>query len=248
MGDIEQELREAMNAAVVDERPPPNLIEAIRRRHRWHTVRVAAFGAVLVVAVFFIASAATVALRGGHATGVRPASSPPVLTPTRTPRAAAGTELFTCGSGANTYGDLGSDWQRRSLRAGPLWFVGARDFASTDRSINPLGNYRQGFEMIIVVKPNTTVWVTVPARARPYIQFGRSALRSGGGHGITFVSCPAVPTNPGMMVAPDGTTQFGVGTIVAAPRCVPLDVGTSASRRPVRVMLSFAAGACPAGT
>jgi hypothetical protein len=241
MGDIEQELREAMHAAVPDERPPGNVIDVIRRRHRWHTVHLAAFGAVVVVAALFTASMAAVALRGGHATGVRPD-----LTPTNMPRAVPGTELLTCGY--VTYGDLGSGWQRRSVRAGPLWFVGARDFASTDRSTNPLGNYRRGFGMIIDVEPNTTVWVTVPAQARPYIRFGSSMFRSSRARGVTFVSCPAHPISPGMQVAPDGTSQFEVGTIVAAPRCVPLDVWTSARTRPTRVTLSFGAGACSAGT
>jgi hypothetical protein len=238
MGDSEQELREAMVAAVAGEQPPDNLIEVIRRRHRRHVVRLTAFGAAAIVAVLYIASAAATASHDRTGPGVRP-SSPPSAVP--------GTELLTCRDAVN--GDLGpaAEWHKRSVRAGPLWFVGARDRASDGRSGRLPDFYRQGWEMAFVVDPGTTVSVTVPAQERPYIWFA-SGPGPGGLQGVTFVSCPAVPVPPGTTVVnPGGTSQFGVGIKVTAPRCITFDVWTSASTRPIEVTLSFGAGACPAG-
>src|SRR5258707_15312662 len=84
---------------------------------RWIIV-AAATGLVALTATLIAAS-------GGSRHVPRPRGPSTVAAaPTPSPTAAPGTFLLTCDSA--TWGQLESNWRAQSVRAGPLWFVGAR--------------------------------------------------------------------------------------------------------------------------
>src|SRR5215472_14141055 len=67
MTDFERRLRAAMESAVAGEQPPRNLIQQVRRRHRWHTARIGAAGAAAVAVVAVLVPVGIRAV--GHAPG-----------------------------------------------------------------------------------------------------------------------------------------------------------------------------------
>ena len=67
MTDFERRLQAAMESAVANQQPPRNLVERVRRRHRWHTARVGMAG---VAAAAVVAVLVPVGIRAvGHAPG-----------------------------------------------------------------------------------------------------------------------------------------------------------------------------------
>jgi hypothetical protein len=231
MSEIEQRLRAAMHAAVADEQPPANLLQRIRARRKRHRaattiacVAVAAVGALVV-------SSAGPALRGGHAPG-RPLAS--------APRAVPGTVLQSCSRQIEVPNGLDMS---QSLRVGPLLLVGLRKAVGI-QLVHESGI--GGLE--VAVKDNAKVWVTVAGPARLYFRFlfGRSDFVKGvdgrytikdGESGVTFAGCPA----DAAFNSPPGYTMYGGYFLVSKPpRCVSLNIWTTASDRPVRI--TFPAG------
>lgn len=235
MSDIEDRLRQAMAAA--DRPAPAGLLQGIRRRHRRHLWRA---GLVWMIAVA-VSAAATPSI--AHALwSTRPpashAGSRLVLTgqpaatgstacpglcgpPPSAGRAAPGTVLRDCAS--ENYSDLsGSNWQARSVRAGPLWFVYARS----------------GLTQIIAVRAGQTVVVRVAPRARSRFLFLPSANASPrqGRPGATFAACSESEMGP--------ITLWWIGYVNHGLRCVPFQVQTLAARHPLQVVVPVGRTSC----
>jgi hypothetical protein len=130
MDDLEERIREAVDASVADAEPRPSIIDAVRSRHRRHLMRVAAASVMTVAAV--AAAVVTLALpRGGH-------SSPTRLLKTRHALAAfpgGGRLLFADRGGLNW---LYADGREVRITAG---FAGAALAASSLVTWNGTGVY-----------------------------------------------------------------------------------------------------------
>jgi len=254
MSDLERRLRAAMIAAA--EQPPAGLMQAIRRRHRRHISRVGAACVAAVAAVAIAVPPVAHALRAGHATGGQPAgpaatrpapalsSSAPAAVPT-TPSADA------C---QPSVGQLASNWRDGSLRAGPVWFVYARQegyvrLASSAGA--PPGPHRGGKPevgvMIVEVDYGFRAVLTVAASARPYFRFldgftngsGPYPLRDGL-DSLTLAACPR-GTPPG----DNGrVSDYYLGFIIKRGSEAPVAVRTATAARPVRVIFTCRRRGC----
>jgi hypothetical protein len=201
---------------------------------------------MLATAVGLAAALATVVLTGGGArhAAVPPKGAAPSAGRTPSPTAAPGTVLLTCDS-ANG-GPLGSHWQARSLRAGPLWFVYGRQqgyvhergWHAAGRVTQRSGKRRIGV-IIIEVTPGSTVVMKAAPAARPYFRFvdGFGSVadnkRAAGEPGFTFVACPRGPGGTSGRV-----TDVYLSFSIEAGRAAPVEVWPSAVSRPVRVIFT----------
>jgi hypothetical protein len=227
MIDFESWLRAAMQSSVEAEEPPANLLAQVRRRHRRHLTRLAAIGIAVVAAAAVAVSPARSALVRDMTT--RPAAPAPSA-PAR-----AG-QVYDCGS--QTRGALQSDWRRYAVQAGPLWIIN-RGIAPDFNFHNPDGTLK-AVPLIVLLRDDVTVSVEPTAPGQPYIRFlsGLNAtdeytLRDGLPT-ATFAACSAQTALFGA-----GLTEYYLGVVVAGPRCITLDVRTSASRPPYRAVLPF---------
>ena len=233
MTEMERRLRAAMHAAVADEQPPANLLQRIRARRKRHRATVAVACVAVVAAGALLMSPAGSALRGGLAPA-RPSASVPA------PRAARGTVLESCSRQIDV---LNGPDRGQSIRVGPLLLVGLRQ----DVGIQPDRGYGIG-GLEVAIRDNAWARVSVANGARLYFRFlfGRSDFVDGvngrytikdGEPGVTFAGCSADAAGN----SPPGYTLYGGYFLVSKPpRCVSLEVWTTASDRPARV--TFAAG------
>jgi hypothetical protein len=245
VSEIEQRLRAAMRVAVAGEQPPARLLEMVRLRHRRHRARAAwtTAGAAVV-------AAAAVAL-GFQAGALRAA-------PGRTGRAPAGVKVVAPSAGSRnvldncamqTSAGLGPDWQRQSMRAGPVWLVGLRDESAT--AVKG-GTARIG-GLLVMVRNGVTARVTVTGQADGYFRFlfgpgdftkgldGRYTIDDGES-GVTFASCPGGAATTYL----SGFTQYGGYFLITVPQqCVSLDVSTATSGTPARVTFGVNGARCP---
>jgi hypothetical protein len=228
MTGFENQLRAAMESSVAAEHPPANLVARVRRRHRWHLARLGAIGiAAVIAAVFAVPPARSALLRG--ATTTRPAAS------TVLPRG----QVYDCD--AQTYGALQPDWRSSAVQAGPLWIIN-RGIAPHFDFHNPDGTLK-AVPLIVLVQDNATVSVEPTAPGQRYIRFLPSVgstdgyTMSDGLPTATFTGCSAQTALFG-----EGLTEYYIGVVVAGPRCITIDVRTSASQPPYRVTLPF--GTC----
>jgi len=167
---------------------------------------------------------------------------------------APGQEPVTRDCGASVYGDLGSDWMPASVVAGPLAFVRARFYASSQSSFLGEGGRYRPSKLLVVVRTGWVARVVVPAAQR-----GRVALRyepatfndavapSLGAHDVTFTACP--PGRPFLGPTTARRTQFNGAVTVAGRRCVTLFVYAAKQGHPLperarATRLSFGAGVC----
>ena len=207
---------------------------------------------MLATAVALAVALATVVLtgEGGRHAAVPPKGTAPLTGRAPSPTAAPGTVLLTCDS-ANG-GGLGSHWQARSLRAGPLWFVfGRQEGYVHDRGWHAAGRVtrRSGKRhigvMIIEITPGSTVVMKAAPVAWPYFRFvdGFGSVadnkRAAGEPGFTFVACPRGSGGPGRQV-----TDFYLGFSIEAGRAAPVDVWPSAVSRPIRVIFTCPGRGC----
>jgi hypothetical protein len=142
-------------------------------------------------------------------------------------RAPSGTFVRDCRSAV--YGDIGKNWRREALGAGPVAFVGAKAFARWSRSsLAPLRGTTDRYQaqkVLAIVSSGATVIVTVPAAQRRSFallydpsQFNKNSYRvSNGEWKVTFHACRWQQTG-------GFTPGFNGGFIVAGPRCVALNV------------------------
>ena len=245
MDEVERRLRAAMRGAV--EQPPPGLMEAIRRRHRRHVRRVAlgsaALTATFALAVPVFAHGLRASLRPGHPAAGHVAGS--------LSSAEHGTMLLTCGM-AN-WGQLSANWRSGSLKAGPLWFVDGRRFGYVHYAVSGSrpaaagsrgGALRDGV-MIVEVADGSTVVVKAAPQAPPRFRFadgfdGTSPNRlPHGDTGFTVISCPR-----GTYGDNGGVTDFYLGFQINAGDSAPVDVWTSATTPPTRVIFTCPGRGC----
>ena len=224
MTDLERRLRAAMESSVAAEHPPADLVARVRRRHRWHLARLGAIGVTAVIAAAVAVPPARSALLKSVTT--RPATSA-VL-----PRG----QVYGCD--AQTYGALQSDWRRVAIQAGPVWIIN-RGIAPDFNFRNPDGTLN-AVPLIVLVRDNMTVSVEPTERDLRFLPSVGSAEKYTLNDGLpdaTFTSCSAPDSLFG-----DGLTEYYIGVVVAGPRCVAIDVRTSAGQSPYRATLQF--GTC----
>lgn len=205
-----------------------------------------------VAAVALIAVITTLVLSGG---GGRHAVSPPggptaSAAPEPSPTAAPGTVLLTCDS-ANR-GQLGSNWRARSLRAGPLWFVGGRQLGyvhyggwlDADRAVHRHGKFRF-VVMIVEVTTGSTVVMKPAAAARSYFRFvdgfgpGAGYQLPAADSGFTFAACPRGTPGPNGEV-----TDFYLGYSIKTGRAARVEVQPSAMPHPIRLIFTCPVRGC----
>ena len=104
---------------------------------------------------------------------------------------------------------------------------------------NPDGTLK-AVPLIVLLQDNVTVSVEPTATGQPYLRFlpGFNATDeytlSDGLLSATFTACPARTALFGQ-----GLTEYYLGVVVVGPRCITIDVRTSASQPPYRAGLSF---------
>jgi hypothetical protein len=156
---------------------------------------------------------------------------------------------FVRGCESSVWGDLGRDWRKRAVVAGPVAFVSVREYARQPRATfarSASGRY-QPLKVLIVVEPRVTATVVVPKRARHAFRlvydhslFNRLLRISEAHWAVRFEACPTPqqpePWNRG--------TQFNGGFLVAAPGCRPLEVRVEGRGSVIRRVVSFGVGTC----
>ncbi|MGH3218131.1 MAG: hypothetical protein ACRDPY_05290 [Streptosporangiaceae bacterium] len=224
MTDFENRLRAAMQSSVAAEDPPANLVAQVRRRHRRHMVRLGVIGVAVAIAAALAVSPARSALLTDVTTRTQ--------APTTTPRG----QTFGCAS--QTLGALQSNWRSLAVHAGPLWIIN-RGIGPGFDFHNPDGTLK-AVPLIVLLQDNVTVSVEPTAGGQPYFRFlaGFNATdeytMSDGLPSATFTACSARAALFG-----EGLTEYYLGVIVAGPRCITLDVLTSAGQPPHRATLQF---------
>jgi hypothetical protein len=244
MSEIERRLRAAMHAAVDDIPAPAGLLERVRARRRRRRARAAA--AVAALAVLAVPAAA-LGLRGGAVPGAAPGLAPagsgrPGAARPGAVRAAPGTVLDGCSRQIGE--DLGPDWRKQSVRAGPLWFIDLRQQRATSHGRSPaaVGG------LAVAVQNDARAWVTAAGTSRSYFRFlfGPGDFRLGvdgdytvadGEAGVTFVGCAA---GQAPSFQSEYTLYGGYYLVAGTPRRVALDVWTPGSRRPT--LITFMVG------
>ena len=243
MSDLERRLRAAMMAAT--ERPPANLLQEVRRRHRRHVRRVSAGCAVVVAALAIAVPPVAHALRTGPRPQIHPAG--PATTPT-----APANSTGSCQPDASA---LTTTWRDGSLQAGPIWFAYARIQGYVHLSSAPdaprsahrgTGQLAVGV-MIVEVDYGSRVVLTVDPGARSYFRL-LNGFNDGSGPyplsagltSLTLVSCP-----PGTPPGDNGpVSDYYLGFVIRIGSDAPADVSTSASTRPIRVLFTCLRPGC----
>jgi hypothetical protein len=242
MSDLERRLRAAMLAAT--ERPPANLLQEVRRRHRRHVRRVSAACAVVVAALAIAVPPAAHALRTGPRPQIHPAG------PATTPTALAN----STGSCQPDEGALTTTWRDGSLQAGPVWFAYARVQGYVHLSGAPdaprsahqgTGQLAVGV-MIVEVGYGSRAVLTVAPGARTYFRFlngfanGSPYSLADGIDSLTLTGCP-----PGTPPGDNGrVSDYYLGFVIRIGSDAPADVSTSASTRPIQVFFTCLRPGC----
>jgi hypothetical protein len=242
MSDLERRLRAAMMAAT--ERPPANLFQEVRRRHRRHVRRVSAACAAVAAALAIAVPPVAHALRTGPQPEIHPAG------PATTPTAPAN----STGSCQPDVGALTTTWRDGSLQAGPIWFAYARIQGYVHLSSAPgaprsahrgTGQLAVGV-MIVEVDYGSRAVLTVAPGARTYFRFlngfakGSSYSLADGVDSLTLAGCP-----PGTPPGDNGrVSDYYLGFVIRIGSDAPADVSTSASTRPIRVFFTCLRPGC----
>jgi hypothetical protein len=240
MSDLERRLRAAMLAAT--ERPPANLLQEVRRRHRRHVRRVSAACAAVVAAFAIAVPPVAHALRTGPRPGIHPAG--PATTPTASAKS-TGSSPYSC---QPDVGALTANWRDSSLQAGPIWFAYARTQGYVHLSGSPdaprsahrgTGQLAVGV-MIVEVDYGSRVVLTVAPSVRMYFRFLDGFAKGGpysladGVDSLTLAGCP-----PGTPSGDNGrVSDYYLGFVIRIGSDAPADVSTSASTRPIQVFFT----------
>lgn len=265
MDEIEQALRTAMTQSAeqwaagqrVDHMWSARLMAGIRRRRRRHRVRAVTTGVAALAAITIAVPPVTHALWGNQTSGQssaaqqhRSVSPSPYTCDTYCPppasgvQPAPGTLLRDCTS--QNFSDMsGSNWQRHSVRVGPIWFVWARDRGYWPASRMLGGDVLAGVGVPVIVAASAVVVVRIAPVDQARFKFldgfndtdRYTIATSPGASGVTFVGCPAGYMGP--------TTDFWVGYLDAGLTCIPLTVQTP-GHPAVRVGISTRGGVCQA--
>jgi hypothetical protein len=157
-------------------------------------------------------------------------------------RAAARNQPFVRNCESSVYGDLGAQWLKNAVRAGPLTFIGARRNGLVAR------RGASSHKLLIVVEPRRAVTVTVAKRARGLASLrydpAKFHLRNpriwDGEVAVTFIAC----AKPNGSAPWERGTQFNGELVVYGPRCVPLEISVGFQAQKIRRTLSFGTGSC----
>jgi hypothetical protein len=140
------------------------------------------------------------------------------------------------GCQSSVYGDLGSDWEQGSLRAGPIAFVGAAGGISADY----VARARNVVKVLVVVDKGAVVTLRIVQADREGVALayvhrpGHEARRVADGlPGMRFHACHPSDWRP--------HTQFNGTFIVDRPRCAHLEVHAEGRPEPIPVAISFGA-------
>jgi hypothetical protein len=204
----------------------------------------------MVTAVVTVsAGIATLIVTGVSGRTTRPlGASVAAAAPTPSPTAAPGTILLTC-EFAN-WGELVRSWRAGSLKVGPLWLYGGRRFAYLARrgvadarlaTLSP--GKRLSVVMIVEIADGSTVVMKAADKARSYFRFvdgfngpaGNPLPR--GDTGYTLSSCPKGDKGPN-----GAFTDFYLGFFIKAGRSALVDVRTSPTSHPTRLIFTIMRG------
>jgi hypothetical protein len=247
MTDFERWLRATMADAT--EPPPAGLLAGIRRRHRRYLRRVGAGCAAAVAAVAIAVPLATSEILPGQATPpvTGPAAVSPV-TPAGTSPGPPGTVSRDCQS--SNGGTVGSNWKAGSVQAGPVWFIymKPKDTATSNQRL-VTGKLTASGMAIAISNGHEAVVTAAPATKGRY-RFLASFNDEGvpytlaeGAPSLILTGCPAGPVGTGIPASyAPGLTMFWEGYVTDLRGCIPLEVRTSPSSKPIRVILPAAPG------
>jgi hypothetical protein len=143
----------------------------------------------------------------------------------------------------SVYGDLGDDWQRRSVRAGPFWLVGVRGYGPQEFAAVPgRPSFYRTVKVLLLIDKAVTATIAVPPESRGLvgIQYdsrspfwnAQSMRVRNGRYAMTFEGCSGseIPH-----------TQFNGGFVVAGPRCARLEVAVKGRTASSLVAIPFGA-------
>jgi hypothetical protein len=142
---------------------------------------------------------------------------------------------------SSIYADLGSGWEERSVRAGPLWLVRLLNYQPRMFEPAPGLRYRAA-KVLIMVENGLTVMLKVPRemhgmvgleydRDSPFRRGSRSARVRDAGYAVTFEGCAPNEGSEGPH------TLFNGAFVVARPICARLEITVAGRTEPI----SFAA-------
>ncbi len=245
MSDLERRLRDALHGAA--EQPPPGLVDAVRRRHRRHQLRLGASMVAVVAAAAIAVPQLAGALRPGPA-----ASGTRTMAPSHggPPHAAAGTVLTGCAK--SNIGQLGQHWKSaNAVHAGPLWVLPETIPGGSRVSGRPGKDAIRLYVAIVVLdglRPGSVaVLRSVPAD-RHELRFlysqhdslspGLQYTMASGEAGVTFGSCTAAHE-----IYPAPYTDYLGAYLVRGQRCVRATVEVPG--RPHRTVIRL--GDCQQG-
>jgi len=175
--------------------------------------------------------------------GSRVQASRPSASATGKPGAAPGSELLKCGDYSDrgiSGGQLDAHWQSASVRAGPVWFVFARNGSWRASQRLPRGTFANVAGPIVAVKNGVVVEITTPQADWSRFRFLTSATPSGsytlndGVRGLTLVGCRSYQVPPGIPSgdAPGFTLFYlPLGYVTDLPSCLPLQIAEPPSWR-----------------
>ena len=206
----------------------------------------------LAFAALAVVSLPLACIFGGDHEKTRSAPAETTTTATAAPQRAF---VRTCGMSIYGRPDAPA-WRKHSIRAGPLTFYYADQFAQSAGSefdaVPGRSGYYAGKTLLILVRRGAVATVVVPESERRYVALlynpaewnDRNEYRMEDGVSrVTFKACQKGETGPagGPLNA---MTQFNGSFLVTAVRCVPLDVRVQGEEQALPVRLSFGAGRC----
>jgi hypothetical protein len=229
MDDLERWLRATMQAATQD--PPRTLLTGVWRRRRMHLRRVAVGAAAALAAIAVAVPSVLASTAGGTRTGSAASAARPGPAP--------GSELLRCGTYSDrgiSGGELSARWKAESIKAGPVWFVDARDGLWRSSHRLPGGRLRDVAGVILAVRNGSTAEITTaqPGRFRFITRNNRSGIYGlrDGVAGITLAGCQSYKVPPGIPEAyAAGLTLFylPLGYVTDLTGCLPMQVRTPPS-------------------
>lgn len=158
--------------------------------------------------------------------------------------------------GPRNLGDLGRNWRRQAVVAGPLAFVRMRDgYSRRLPSASPTAALP--LKVLVVVEPKAIVTVTISTRSRgiaalgyaaSFRQGGRRVPLSAGSISVRFEACARANVSTSR-IANAGKpwnrgTQFGGYFLVAGSRCVDVEVRPEGRTSVLRRTLRFGVARC----